>query len=116
MKKLFFVIALLLTACSEDLTLPPQISGVVPPTPSNVSLTTADDILYTMTWDVSDPSLVVFYQLYNLDPIRGPIPLDTTVTDSVQLVTPIPTPGIVFGVSSVSTDHIESRIVFVSAP
>jgi len=116
MKKLLFVIALLLTACSEDLTLPPQISGVVPPTPSNLSLTTPDNILYTMTWDVSDPTYVAFYQLYTLDPFRGPVLLDTTVTDSVQLVTPLPTPGIVFGVSSVSTDHIESRIVFASVP
>ena len=117
MKKLFVVAALLLAACSDDLPFPPTIARVVPSTPSNLMVTTPDDMVFTLTWTVSDPATIQFYRLYTLDPIFGqPVFADTTAMDSVQLATPIPTPGIVFGVSSVSTGNIESRIVYASAP
>jgi hypothetical protein len=117
LRKLFVLAGLLLCACAEDLPFPPAIVGVRPSEPSNLSVTTLDDMVFTLTWTVSNPATVQFYRLYSLDPIFGqPVFADTTAVDSVQVVTPIPTPGIVFGVSSVSTDNIESRIVYGSAP
>jgi hypothetical protein len=117
MKKLLLVAVVLFAACTDDLEFPPAISGVVPPTPSNFTVTTPDDVVFTLTWSVSNSANIRFYQLYTVDPFTGrPVFADTSSADSVQLVTPIPAPGIVFGVASVSTDNIESRIAFASAP
>lgn len=118
MKRLWvFLPLLLLAACSEDLTLPPPVNGVFPPQPQNFVVTTSDDIVYDLSWTVSDTTVVIFYRLYTVSFQTGTVELqDTTATRAVQINTLIPTPGLVFGVSAVSTDNIEGEITTGSAP
>ena len=112
MRRLFVFLALLLfAACSKDLTFPPEVTGVFPPQPQNFSVTTSDDIVYNLSWTVSDTTVVAFYRLYTVDLQSGSAQLqDTSMTRSVQVNTLVPTPGLIFGVTSVSTDYIESAI------
>jgi hypothetical protein len=120
-KKFFVVFALLLVACSEDLTLPPLLTDVlvVPPAPGNFTVTTSDNMVFDLDWTISDPTVVKFYRIWwELDGFSAPI--DTTVATSwtnmdTDFRFPIPVPGIFWGVSSVSVDNVESRIVFGSA-
>ena len=116
MKRFVVVFTLLLAACSADLTLPPKIDGTVPPAPSNFTVATSDQIDYDLTWTIGNPTVIRFYHLYIVDPFMGPVFVDTTASTSVTVSTTFPTPGVVFGVSSVSTDNIESQLVFGSAP
>lgn len=118
MKRLSIALVLLLAACSADLTLPPKIDGVVPPTPENLQVTTTDNITFDLTWDISDPTVVSLFRVYWV--FGGPPELVTTVgvdTTSVQVSTkpPVSLPGVIFGVTSVSTDNIEGQAVFAVA-
>ena len=86
-----------------------------PPAPGNFTVSTSDNVTYDLSWTISDPTVIRFYRLYWT--VGGPPNLaDTTQATSVQLITTVPTPGIVFGVSSVSVGHVESAITFASAP
>lgn len=106
-----------LAACSRHGDFPPGLVLVEAPAPTNVAVTTSDNIVYDVSWGVSDSTLVAFFRVYNLDPFTGaPALLDSTVTRAVQINTLIPTPGIVFGVSSVSVGNVESTITFASSP
>jgi hypothetical protein len=108
---LVFFALLLFAACSDDLTIPPPVNGVYPPQPENFVVTTSDDIVYDLSWTVSDTTVISFYRLYALDIATGNLALqDTSGTRAVQVNTLVPTPGLIFGVSSVSTDRIESAI------
>jgi hypothetical protein len=111
-KKLSIALVLLLAACSADLTLPPEIDGIVPPAPENFTVTTTDHITYDLSWTISDPTVIRFYRLYY---VAGgpPVLADTSAATSVQVTTNIP--FIVFGVTSVSTDDIEGPAVFATA-
>ncbi|MFQ5511888.1 MAG: hypothetical protein ACE5EO_08570 [Candidatus Krumholzibacteriia bacterium] len=109
----------LAAACSrhaeEDLLAFPAL--VQSPAPDSLRVTTSNDIEYGLKWFMSDVSNVQFYRVYNLDPFTGaPVFLDSTVVDTTTVNTLIPTPGIVFGISSVSTGSVESSIVFGAAP
>jgi hypothetical protein len=114
-KKLSIVVVLLLAACTTDLTLPPAIDGIVGPRPENFSVTTTDDILYDLSWSVTDPTIVQFYRVYAFDVTGFPSLLDTTSSTAVQVNTTIPTPGVFFGVTSVSTDNIEGPLAAARA-
>jgi hypothetical protein len=111
-KLLVVLVLLLLAACSEDLTLPPKVDGIVPPAPGNFTVTTSDVIVYDLNWTISDPTVIKFYRLYAVVPNALPELVDTTLATSVQVNTNFPTPGLFFAVSSVSTDNIESALVF----
>jgi hypothetical protein len=112
-KRLSIALVLLLAACSADLTLPPKIDGVVPPTPENFQVTSSDNITFDLSWAISDPTVIRFYHVYVLLPTGVPELFDTSFATSKQYSTdpPWPVPGIVFGVSSVSNDNIESSLV-----
>jgi hypothetical protein len=108
---------LLLAGCSQHGDVPPMLPIVEAPAPSSFTVTTADSIIYDLSWTNTEPSTVAFYQLYNLDLFTGfPAFIDTTAATAAQIDVVIPVPGLVFGVSSVSTSNVESRITFGSAP
>ena len=109
-------VVMALAACSRHSgEFPPTLALVVAPAPSNFAVTTGDNVLYTLTWEVSDPTTVAYYRLYTLDLTGIPVPRDTTSVSTVQVDTQVPTPGLVFGVSSVSVGSVESSIVYGSA-
>jgi hypothetical protein len=105
------------TACARHKDFPAMLPVIAPPTPTNFAVTTTDDVIYDLSWSVSDPSSVAMYRIYSLDIFTGaPTVLDTTTATAAQVNTLVPTPGFVFGVSSVSVQNVESRVVFASAP
>jgi len=85
------------------------------PAPGNFTVTTADSIVFDLSWTEDSPSLVKFYRLYNVDVFLGVVLIDTTAATSAQVDAVLPIPDLVFGVSAVSTGNVESRIVFGSA-
>ena len=100
---------MLVAACSrhgdDDLVVIPAL--VQAPAPDSVVVTTISATDYDLTWFVSDPSDVLFYRVYGTDLFGNPFFADSTAQTSataVGVLVPI------FGVSSVSTDYVESSI------
>lgn len=83
--------------------------------PRNFAVTTGDNILYTLTWEISDPTTVSYYRSYvflGQQLLRGP---DSTSVTTVQYDFGAPVQNVTFGVSSVSVDNVESSIVYGAA-
>lgn len=117
MTRFVIVFALVLAACSQHDDLPPTLPIIEAASPSDFQVTTSDSILFDLSWTHNDVSVVKFYRLYSIDIFTGfPAFIDTTAAMSAQINLIIPIPGMVFGVSAVSTGNIESRIVFGAAP
>ncbi len=114
MKKIPIFLVLLLLACSNHDNPPPQLPIVEPPTPENFTVTSPSAGIYDLSWSVSNPSVVNYYNLYYLDPYYGPIFADTTAATSIQLSVGGGFSGIVWGVSSVTIENVEGRIVYAS--
>ena len=100
---------LLVAACSRhsdnDLVAIPVL--VLAPAPDSVVVTTINATDFGLTWFVSDPSNVLFYRVYGSDFFGNLFFADSTAQNSataVGVLVPI------FGVSSVSTDYVESSI------
>ncbi len=99
----------LLAACSrhgdDDLVAIPVL--VLAPAPDSVVVTTISATEFDLTWFVSDPSNVLFYRVYGSDFFGNLFFADSTAQNSataVGVLVPI------FGVSSVSTDYVESSV------
>lgn len=117
---LFAIIAVMVAAgaCSRHDDKPPMLGVQQPPNPQNVTVTTPDQgVTFMITWDVNNPALVAYYNIYTQDPFTGQATFtDSTTTTTVQVTTGgIPVPGLVFGVASVTTENVESQIIFASA-
>lgn len=114
MKRLVVVLILMLGACSRHDDVPPPLDVTVPPTPQDLVVETVDFITFTLTWNVSDPSIVREYRLYwrfeSTSPELLPETVDTTAV-SISVDPPIPAPGIIFCVSSVTLENVESSLV-----
>ena len=109
-------IVVVASACSRHNDFPPLLPIQEPPVPQNFDVTTQDDQNYTLTWSVDNPSLVAYYQIYLIDFFTGlPEPVDTTTTTLVQVDVGTPFPGLIFGVSSITTENVESSAVFAQA-
>lgn len=102
-------------ACTSHEDLPPQLNVVTSPIPSNFTVTTSDDITFTLNWTISDPTTVAYYNLYFNNPVAGFEFVDSTSTTSAQITTQVAFPGAEFGVASVSIGNIESSIAKASA-
>jgi hypothetical protein len=106
----------MLTGCARHDNFPSLLAVVVPPTPGNFTVTTTDDIVYDLAWTNSDPTSVIDFRIYTLNILTGaPENVGSTVTTSFQANTTFATPGIVWGVSAVSPDNVESSIAFATA-
>ena len=109
-------IVVVASACARHNDFPPLLPIQEPPVPQNFTVTTPDDQLYDLSWSVDNPSLVAFYQIYTLNLFTGlPEPVDTTTTTAVQINVGTPFPGLTFGVSSITTENVESSAVFAQA-
>jgi len=79
-------------------------------------VSTTDAVVYDLSWTTSDATVTSYYNLYIFNPFTGTTEMfDSTTTTAVQVNTTTPTPGIVFGVSAVSIDNLESGPVFSAA-
>ncbi len=114
MKKLVVVLILMLSACARHDDLPPPLNVTVPPMPQDLVVETVDWITFTLSWNIADPSIVKEYRLYwrfaSTSVELLPETVDTT-TVSISVDPPIPAPGIIFCVSSVTTENVESSLV-----
>ena len=115
MKKLLFVLTLLfVSACSRHGDLPPAFQVTEPPVPIDVKVETVDYMTFHVSWDVDDPAIVAYYQIYSAL-YSSPVLEDSTTLKSVQITTMIPLPDIAFCISTVTVENVESRLVCASA-
>jgi hypothetical protein len=113
---LISLLTVILVACARHDDFPPMLAVIIPPTPSGFTVTTTDNIVWNLSWTNSDPTSVRIFYVYTLDIFTGaPVLLDSTVATSLQANTSIAAPGIVWGVSAISPDNVESSITFASA-
>lgn len=114
--RVFFILLILcgLAACARHNEFPTMLELVTSPMPESLVVTSSDDINYLLDWTISDATNLSFYLVYTKDASGFPSPLDSTTVDSVWVNTLFPTPGIEFGVSSVSIGNVESAINFAS--
>lgn len=113
------LIAVLTAACARhDDSVPPMLGVLVSPSPANFTVSSSDYIVWTLSWTIADPTVVRFYLVYTVDPFTGlPELADTAMTTSPpDYNIGVALPGLVWGVSAVSTDNVESSIVFGTAP
>jgi hypothetical protein len=111
-KRLFVTLVLVLVACARhDDPLPP-IDVVEPPAPKNLIVETTDQITYHLSWEIDDPMGVKkYFRVYSRFQSSSPAFEDTTSTTAVQVVAPLPIPGISFCVSTVTHENVESRLL-----
>ena len=95
-------------SCSRHEELPPLLPLVEAPTP-DLTVFTADSLVFNLSWTVSDDTNVIFYRIYTEIPLLGTT-MDTTMVLNAQVNTGIQIPGILFGVSSVTFQNVESLI------
>jgi hypothetical protein len=67
---------------------------------------------YNLDWFVEDSLSVAYYRVFIIDPFTGPDELDTTSVSTYGFdFRPLAVTGIIWGVSAVSVDNLESRMV-----
>jgi hypothetical protein len=113
------LIAVVAAACARhDDSVPPMLPVVTSPSPTNFTVATSDDIVWNLSWSIADPTVVRFYLVYTLNPFTNmPELADTAMTPTPPPYnTGAAVPGLVWGVSAVSTDNVESTIIYSSAP
>lgn len=114
MKRIVVALILAVVACARHDDLPAPLGVADPPVPQDFVVETADWITFTLSWDVADPSSIAEYRLYWRFPTTSPELLPETVdttTVSITVDPPIPAQGIIFCVSSVTLENIESSLV-----
>jgi len=99
-----------LVACDKREDFPPQFNLVIPPTPTNLSVTWVQNTSqYDLTWDIDDAdNLVDVFFVYLSSGLEPPDTIGTTTTTSFSLRWPFELSGLVFGVTSVSEQNVES--------
>lgn len=119
MKKAIMIVALLVTAgCSQHGDLPAPLAVDEPQMVTNFTVTNVGGGDYDLSWEIGDATLVDHYNVYVvLDPFTGELsdePLESTDTFlGVSLGFEIPL--LTFGVTVVSTEHVEGEIVFATS-
>jgi hypothetical protein len=106
--------ALFLAACSRHDSVLPQLPLADPPQPTNFQVSTQDSIVYDLSWDVADATVVNYYRVYTqvLLPFFE-AQVDTTSFTSVQvnLLSKLP---VSFCTSSVTFQNVESLLTCAS--
>jgi hypothetical protein len=111
LKKWVVIIGLLLMACSEHDDVVPPIDVAEPPTPTNFQIETADLLTYHLSWEIDDPAVVKEYRIYSQYGTSGPVLEGTAETTSIDVVSPVAIEGLVFCVSAVTVENVESHLV-----
>lgn len=115
MKKIALVLIFVLLACSKHDDPPMQVDVVEPPAPFDVTVFSPTPGVFNLSWDVGDPSVVNYYRLYYLDPFFFDLTFaDTTVGTSIQFDVGAAITDLMWGVSAVTIENVEGRIVYAS--
>ena len=112
MKRALFVICLLfVAACSRhDDSVPPLLPIDDPQQPIDFQVSTQDSIVYDLSWDVADPTVVNYYRVYTqimLPFFEAQIDTTSSTSAQVNLGTKLP---VQFCVSSVTFQNVESKL------
>jgi hypothetical protein len=117
MKKLLLLcIPLLLLGCATHDDFPQAVSVSAPQVPTQFTVAMPDIGVYELDWQVADSTQVSYYRIYIFDPYAGPAEVDQTTVSEYYYEFPIAVTEVVWGVSAVSTENVESRIVYAFAP
>ena len=112
MKKIIVLVVLLIISCAKHENFPNEVNVNQPPTPADFVVTMCPDGNYTLNWFVQDSLSVSYYRVFVIDPYTGPDELDTTSVSNYAIdFRPLIVTGIIWGVSAVSVDNIEGRMV-----
>lgn len=115
MKKIALVLIFVLLACSKHDDLPMRVDVIEPPAPFDVTVFSPAPGVFNLSWDIGDPSVVSYYRLYYLDPFFFDLTFaDTTASTSIQFDVGAAITDLIWGVSSVTIENIEGRIVYAS--
>jgi hypothetical protein len=106
------IIGLAVVGCAKHDDAPPgPLSVAVPSTPQNFTIATTDFIVWDLSWTVDDPSSVRIFYVYTYSALTGfPQLSDSTTNTSEQYNIGVAVPGLLWGVSAVSHDNVESPI------
>ncbi len=111
-------LALALAACSKRHgDLPTPLGVTPPPTVTNFVVTqpdTTNPLDYDLAWSIADPSVVDHYRIYLVvSDIRGTTAeqVATTTTTTFLATLALPVPDVQFGVTVVTTEHVEGAMV-----
>lgn len=115
MKKLLLIGILVFCACAKHDDLPPAIDVIEPPVPADLTIQTTDFMTFQLSWTVDDPSVVAYYRIYSRFDFSSPALEDTSTVTSVQVTSTIPIPGVIFCVSTVTLENVESVLVCETA-
>ncbi len=122
MKKVLLALSLLaviglMSVCETREDFPPMLTVTVPPQPANLVVEKLDATNYHLTWTIDDPNnLVMEYRVWSVNSFTPPDTIGTTVELYADVNTVIPIPGLVFGVSAVTIQNVESDITTAPAP
>jgi hypothetical protein len=118
LRKTLLVIGLLvLWGCDSREDFPPTLPITPPPTPTNFVVTSPAPLQYDLEWSINDPDGVVKeYWIYAYSSISLPDTVGTTTETSYPVETSFEVPGLVFGVSAVSFQNVESDLAISAAP
>jgi hypothetical protein len=117
MKKLLLLfIPVIFLSCSKHDNFPMAIDVASPQVPANFIVEMPDIGIYELDWEVADSTQVSYYRIYIFDPFSGPAAFDETAVSEYYYEFPIAVTEVVWGVSSVSIENVESKIVYAFAP
>lgn len=109
-KRFIVILALVVTACARHDDVPPPLEVMTPPTPKNLVVETVDQLTYDLSWEIDDPAVVKEYRIYSEYGTSGPQLEGTTDTTTIQVISPVALSGLVFCVSAVTLENVESAL------
>jgi hypothetical protein len=119
-KNVFVALSLLsllvLLGCDSRNELPAVLGITPPPQPANLNIQKTSPTMYELTWTIDNPTAVSEFRVYSVGPFGPPELIGATDQTQTDVDTVIPVTGIVFGVSSVTVENVESDLTSVAAP
>jgi hypothetical protein len=111
----------ILGGCPKHENFPTQIEAVEAPAPTNfvitsLGLNSSGTFDYDLSWTVSDPTHVDRYRLYLVGSGLVPELAQETSANSLPITLPFNAQGLQFGLSTVSTDLVESSMTIAIIP
>ena len=101
--------------CARHEDFPQPLGVTVPPTVTNFSVTTTDNMNFDLQWEIADPAGVQFYRIYFGVQGLGAPELETEETQTCPCTLPVGLPfavvGTVWGVSVVTDEDVEGAMV-----
>lgn len=118
MKKLILVLGVLLIfSCEKREDFPPMHPITPPPAPSKLVVESYKPLEYDLTWRIDDPRGVVKeFWVWAWSDISLPETVGVTVDTFFCAETNFEIPGLVFGVSAVSTQNVASSMAISASP